>query len=70
MQNCSSVWGLAPLTNPNLLCRYGTCWPAPDTEDIARAINGTDGKSWKLPLPPIGPDSFEPRSNVIEGGLV
>eukprot|EP00892_Ulva_mutabilis_P007799 jgi/Ulvmu1/5391/UM022_0186.1 len=49
--------------------QYGTCWPAPNTEDIACAINGTDGRSWKLPLPPITADSQEPRTNVVEGGL-
>ena len=43
--------------------QYGTCWPAPGTEQFAMAINGNDGKSWKLPLPPLTSSSLEPRSN-------
>ena len=50
--------------------QYGTCWPAPDTEQGAMAINGTDGSSWKLPLAPLSATSFEARSNADEGGLV
>jgi hypothetical protein len=50
--------------------QYGTCWPAPNTEHFAKAINGKDGSSWHLPLEPLTATSLEPRSNVEEDGLV
>ena len=59
MQHC---WDIPP--------QYGTCWPAPGSEDCAKAINGTDGKSWSLPLPPLNGKSFEARCNVNGNGQV
>lgn len=50
--------------------QYGTCWPAPNTEHIAKAINGKDGTSWALPLPPLNAESLEARSNVKDDGEV
>lgn len=50
--------------------QYGTCWPAPNTEQYAMAINGTDAESWRLPLPALTSTSFEARSNVEDEGKV
>jgi hypothetical protein len=50
--------------------QYGTCWPAPGSEVFAKAINGCDGTSWTLPLPPLNSESMEPRANVDDNGEV
>lgn len=50
--------------------QYGPGYAAEGTAAFAMAINGTDGESWRLPLPPITLDSLEYRSNIIDGGLV
>lgn len=50
--------------------QYGPPHAAPSTQAYANAIDGQDGKSWHLPLPPLNSQSFEPRSNVKDDGNV
>ena len=50
--------------------QYGPPHAAPGTQAFADAIDGQDGKSWHLPLPPLNAQSFEPRSNVHDDGNV
>eukprot|EP00951_Prasinocladus_malaysianus_P018280 scaffold145437_cov33-Prasinocladus_malaysianus.AAC.1 len=38
------------------------CASHPDGEAAAAAIDGTDGKSWHLPLAPLDASSLEPYS--------
>ena len=35
---------------------------APEGEPVAAAIDGRDGKSWHLPLPPLSATSLEPHA--------
>jgi glutathione S-transferase len=40
--------------------QLGGCISTPESLPFAAAIDGTDGKSWHLPLPPLTATSFEP----------
>ncbi|EIE23653.1 glutathione S-transferase [Coccomyxa subellipsoidea C-169] len=43
--------------------QLGGCASVPDADEAAAAIDGVDGKSWQLPLPPLNATSFpEPYS--------
>jgi glutathione S-transferase len=43
--------------------QYGNCYP-PGGSEYAPAIDGKDGKSWHLPLPPLNAFSLEARTNT------
>lgn len=43
--------------------QLGGCVSTPEAEKFAAAIDGTDGVSWKLPLPPLNSTSLEPHSS-------
>ena len=45
--------------------QLGGCAPAPGSEPCAAAIDGTDGVSWTLPLPPL---SSSPEAGWVDGG--
>ena len=38
------------------------CVSVPEAQEYAAAIDGTDGESWHLPLPPLDANSLEPHS--------
>uniref|UniRef100_A0A061QXR9 Glutathione S-transferase n=1 Tax=Tetraselmis sp. GSL018 TaxID=582737 RepID=A0A061QXR9_9CHLO len=42
--------------------QLGGCAPHPDGSAAAKAIDGVEGSSWRLPLPPLSGASFEPYS--------
>lgn len=42
--------------------QLGGCVSTPESKEFAAAIDGTDGKSWKLPLQPLSSTSLEPHS--------
>eukprot|EP00931_Biecheleriopsis_adriatica_P056696 TRINITY_DN33608_c0_g1_i2.p1 TRINITY_DN33608_c0_g1~~TRINITY_DN33608_c0_g1_i2.p1 ORF type:complete len:458 (+),score=89.48 TRINITY_DN33608_c0_g1_i2:52-1374(+) len=46
----------------NLPPQIGGCIPSktPEQKAVAAAIDGMDGQSWRLPLPPLTPESLEP----------
>ncbi|GAB4823293.1 hypothetical protein N2152v2_010339 [Parachlorella kessleri] len=42
--------------------QLGGCAMSPEGEPVAAAIDGQDGKSWHLPLPPLTATSLEPHA--------
>lgn len=50
-----------PYSSITLDWRAG-CVSIPEAEELAAAIDGTDGRSWHLPLPPLTRTSLEPHA--------
>jgi glutathione S-transferase len=48
--------------------QYGPGVPLPGSESFASRIDGSDGQSWSLPLPPFQPSDLEPVSPRIDPG--
>ncbi|KAK9819179.1 hypothetical protein WJX81_001160 [Elliptochloris bilobata] len=42
--------------------QLGGCVSIPEAAEVAAAIDGTDGRSWHLPLPPLTRTSLEPHA--------
>lgn len=64
------VHGKAILDIKAMLAWSG-CASVPDADEAAAAIDGEDGRSWQLPLPPLNATSFPesyspgPTNNLV-----